>query len=115
LKSEMISLVLFSANPEPCLWYASFLESKFRSAWVSLLLPTIVGLYDTSNEPRPDEIAAAYRVMTKTAIDVVDELINQHILTENDEERAVPNQLVFTAIGLLSKSIIIYIREHIVF
>jgi hypothetical protein len=73
-------------------------------------------LWNLSNEPRPDETSVVYRFMSAVAksllevrglamVEIVDEVANLHLLKDqNDEERAIPNQLVFAAVGWLSKS-----------
>jgi hypothetical protein len=102
----------------PCvLWYAKFLEGRFRGSWTTLLRPALVGLNDMSNDPLPDEIGVVYRFMSVVAelllatkglemVGIVDELdIKLRLFKpQPDGERPIPNQLVFAAIGWLSRS-----------
>jgi len=109
---------------EACDWYASFLESKFRESWIPLLRPCLEGLNETRSGPYSGDLAIVYKFMKVVAetlmmneelalVDVVDALDNQQLLKSNDpsnengeqelpEERAVPNQLAFAALGWLS-------------
>ena len=97
-------------------WYAKFLESRYRGAWTTVIREALRDLWDFSNEPRPDEIGVVYRFMSIVAesllgirglamVDIVDQVANLRLLKDQrDGERAVPNQLVFAAVGWLSKS-----------
>jgi hypothetical protein len=96
-----------------CSWYCRFLQSKFRSHWHQLA-PALVGLDDTSTIPRPGDLVVVYNFVIAVAqllksrqelalVDIVDELDNENLLKpQPDEERAMPNQIVFAAFGWLS-------------
>lgn len=96
-----------------CSWYCRFLQSKFRSHW-HLLAPSLVGLYDASTTPTPGDLVVVYNFVITVAqllktrqqlalVDIVDELDNENLLKPQlDEERAMPNQIVFAAVGWLS-------------
>jgi hypothetical protein len=75
-------------------WYAKFLECRFKGAWTSTTREALKGLWDLSNEPRPNEIGVVYRFMAVVAkgflesgqglamIDIADELGNQGLLKD---------------------------------
>jgi hypothetical protein len=101
----------------PCVvWYAKFLECRYRGAWTTVTREALRNLGDGSNEPQPDEIGVVYRFMSVVAkslleirnlsmSDIVDQAHSLRLLKDQrDTERAVPNQLVFAAVGWLSKS-----------
>jgi hypothetical protein len=95
-------------------WYEDFLRAKFNSAWTTLLRPTLEGLNGNSPLLQRCDDPIIYRFMTRVAqqlsekkdvalTDFVDELSNEEgLLKEPDEDRSLPFQLVFAAIGWLS-------------
>jgi hypothetical protein len=96
-----------------CTWYVLFLESKFRNHW-HLLVPALKGLDNESTGPQTGDLVVVYDFIITVArllktrkdlalVEVVDELDNQDMLKPQlDEERAIPNQIVFAALGWLS-------------
>lgn len=101
-----------------CTWYTQYLLFQFRSQWHQLKT-ALAGLDEDSLYPQPGELGTVYDFMLivakllkdqkdLTLVDVVDELDNDNMLKPQlDEERAVPNQIVFAALGWLSKSSIV--------
>lgn len=97
-----------------CLWYSRYLRSKFHHHW-HLLVQALAGLEDNSTVPASGDLVVVYEfvlVVVKllkyrkdlALVDIVDELSNRNLLkTQLDEERAVPNQIVFAVVGWLSK------------
>jgi hypothetical protein len=95
------------------LWYAHYLRSKFNHHW-HLLTTALVGLNDHSTAPRPGDLVVVYKYVILVAtlfktrkdlalVEIVDELDNEGLLKpQMDEERAVPNQIVFATLGWLS-------------
>lgn len=99
---------------EACEWYLRFLELQFEKVWTTLLRPTLTGLNDAASAPLEADVAIIYHFMNVVAeslrqtpelalSDIVDGLANDGFLKETDEERSLPCQLVFTAIGWLSE------------
>lgn len=97
-----------------CDWYLGFLEFQFNQMWATLLRPTLAGLNDAAPTPMDGEMAIIYRFMNVVAeslrqtsqlalSDIVDKLANDFLLKETDEDRSLPCQLVFAAIGWLSE------------
>jgi uncharacterized membrane protein YqjE len=96
-----------------CVWYARFLRYKFNSHW-HLLAPVLVGIDDESTAPKRGDLVIVYKFVmtvarllkTQTSLalsEIVDELDNELQLKQQlDGERAIPNQLVFAAIGWLT-------------
>jgi len=96
-----------------CSWYTQYLHSKFYHHW-HLLAPALVGLEENSTQPRPGDLAIVYEFVITVAkllktrkdlalVEVVDELDNENQLKpQMDEERAIPNQIVFATLGWLS-------------
>jgi hypothetical protein len=88
---------------------------RFKETW-HLLAPSLVGLADNSSQPRPGELVIVYSFVLAVAllfstkknialVEIVDELDNNNLFKpQMDGERAKPNQIVFAAIGWLSKS-----------
>ena len=97
-----------------CTWYSRHLQLKFLQTW-HLLAPSLAGLENDSAEPRPGDLVIVYNFVLKVAeilstrpkvalVEFVDELNNENLLKPQlDEERAMPNQIVFAAVGWLSK------------
>jgi len=97
-------------------WYAKFLECRFRGAWTTSIREALRHVGNFTNEPLPDEIGVVYGFMSIVAksllesrhlsmIDIVDEAYNLRLLKDQiDGRREIPNQLVFAAVGWLSKS-----------
>ena len=124
-RNAFFALILGSSEDEAqkpwppskeCIWFASYLENKFRNSWTSLLCPCLVGLKTTITEPDPDEIARAYKFMALTAdllrskrqlalSQIPDAMDNppDRMLREQDDngQRLVPAQLAFAAVGWL--------------
>jgi len=103
-------------SPEIQLWYARYLEHKAVSAWVSLIQPAIVGIQSTVSARSPAEQAIVYRVLGIVAegsmqkqkdlslSDILDKLDSARLLKiQPDGERDIATQLVFSAVGWLSK------------
>ena len=98
-----------------CQWYSRHLQMRFRMIW-HLLAPSLQGLVDDSTEPRPGDLVIVYNFVLEVAlllskkknialVEFVDELDNNGMLkAQMDDERAKPNQIVFAALGWLSKS-----------
>ena len=98
---------------DSCLWYGRYLQSKFHHHW-HLLAPALVGLEDNSTTPASGDLVVVYSFVIKVAkllktrrnlalVEIVDELDNQNMLKpQMDEERAIPNQIVFATLGWLS-------------
>lgn len=97
-----------------CDWYLGFLELQFNEVWTALLRPTLAGLNDAAPVLMDGDMAIVYRFMNIVAeslrqtprlalSDIVDELANDGLLKETDEDRSLPCQLVFAAIGWLSE------------
>lgn len=96
-----------------CSWYTQYLQSKFIEHW-DLLALALVGLDDESRAPQRNDLVFVFEFMLKVAevlrtkracamTDIVDELGNNELLKDQlDEERAIPNQIVFAAIGWLT-------------
>jgi hypothetical protein len=96
-----------------CLWYGRYLQSKFYHHW-HLLAPALVGLEDNSVTPASGDLVKVYSFVIEVAkllktrrnlalVEIVDELDNQNMLKpQMDEERAIPNQIVFATLGWLS-------------
>lgn len=97
-----------------CAWYSKYLQTKFLQTW-HLLAPSLVGLEDGSTEPRSGDLVIVYKFVLEVAeilstrpnvalVEFVDELNNANLLKPQlDEERAMPNQIVFAVLGWLSK------------
>lgn len=95
-------------------WYCAYLQSKFKQHW-HLLAATLVGIDENSTVPRPGDLAVVYTFLLEIAkllkstpelalVTIVDELDNESLVKPQlDEERALPNQAVFAAIGWLSR------------
>jgi hypothetical protein len=98
---------------DSCLWYGRFLQSKFYRHW-RLLAPALVGVEDNSTTPASGDLVIVYSCLIEVAkllktrrnlalVEIVDELDNQNMLKpQMDEERAIPNQIVFATLGWLS-------------
>jgi hypothetical protein len=98
---------------DSCLWYGRYLQSKFYRHW-HLLGPALVGLEDNSTAPASGDLVHVYKFAIEVAkllktrrnlalVEIVDELDNQNMLKpQMDEERAIPNQIVFATLGWLS-------------
>lgn len=98
-----------------CAWYTAFLETKYRSHWEPLCR-ALKGLPDRSAAPQPGDLVTVYGFMIAVAellktkrnlalVEIVDYLDNNNLLKPQlDDQRATPNQMVFAAIGWLSKS-----------
>jgi hypothetical protein len=94
-------------------WYFHFLELKIREAWVPLFRPILKNINDYAYAPHDDDMAIGMRVLTAIALDlrtsgicliqIVDGLYNQDLLKENDVERSAACQMVFVALGWISK------------
>jgi hypothetical protein len=99
---------------DSCVWYTKFLEEKVRSHWQQLCR-ALKALPDQSVAPRKGELAAVYSFILAVAellktkrdlalVEVVDHLDNNDFLKPQlDDQRAIPNQMVFAAIGWLSR------------
>jgi hypothetical protein len=115
------SLILFIVGDQvikgslaaSCNWYSRYIESKFRHHW-HLLRPALKGLADDSLEPQTGDFVVVYDFVITVArlfktkgdlalVEIVDELDNRDMLKPQlDEERAIPNQIVFASLGWLS-------------
>lgn len=94
-------------------WYCAYLQSKFKQHW-HLLAATLVDIDGKSVTPKAGDLVAVYSFLLEIAkllkstpelalVTIVDELDNENLVKPQlDEERAVPNQAVFAAIGWLS-------------
>ena len=98
-----------------CCWYSVFLQSKFKLHW-HILAMSLDGLDDNSTAPSRGDLSVVYtfvheiaKMLKSTAnlalVTIVDELDNANLLKPQlDEERAIPNQAVWAAIGWISMS-----------
>jgi hypothetical protein len=105
--------VIKGSLADSCLWYGRYLQSKFCHHW-HLLVPALVGLEDNSTSPASGDFVIVYNFVIEVAkllktrrnlalVEIVDELDNRSMLKpQMDEERAIPNQIVFAALGWLS-------------
>jgi hypothetical protein len=119
VQQDLIDLIVANTFTEKgslkpcCQWYERYLQSKFKTHWHKLA-PALVGLEDNSMAPASGDLVIVYKFVITVAkmlqsrkdvalVDIVDELDNDNKLKPQlDEERAIPNQLVFAAIGWLS-------------
>jgi hypothetical protein len=107
--------VLKGSLSDSCAWFTEFLEGRYRIQWQPLCR-ALKGLPDQSAEPQRGEFAVAYKFVVAVAellktkrdlalVEIVDHLDNGGFLKPQlDDQRAIPNQIVFAAIGWLSKS-----------
>ncbi|MCJ1393043.1 hypothetical protein MMC18_005915 [Xylographa bjoerkii] len=119
ITAEYLNLVIIGDQEakgtllDACEWYVGFLEAKFDEVWTTLLRGTLVGLHIDSPYPQGEDLSIVYDFMIRVAhlleqhkelalTDVVDDLANHDLLKESDEERSLPKQLIFAAIGWLS-------------
>lgn len=96
-----------------CQWYTSFLESKIRESWVPLFQPVLINAHLASDTPSNKDLSWAFKMLTTmlavlekddlALIEVVDELYNVKILEEADPDRSQASQLIFAALGWISK------------
>jgi hypothetical protein len=105
--------VIKGSLADSCLWYGRYLQSKFYRHW-HLLGPALVGLEDNSTAPASGDLVHVYSFVIEVAkllktrrnlalVEIVDELDNKSMLKpQMDEERAIPNQVVFATLGWLS-------------
>ena len=94
-------------------WYSRYLQSRFIEHWHALV-KALVGLDDETEVPRPNDLIVVFDFVLRVAevlktrkscalTDIVDALDNDDVLKDQlDEERAIPNQIVFAAVGWLS-------------
>ena len=99
-------------------WYGKFLECRFRGAWTTVTREALRNLDPRCNVPQPGEIGTVYGFMSVVArlllevghrglaiSDISDQAANIRLFKDQkDAERAIPNQLVFAAVGWLSES-----------
>jgi hypothetical protein len=99
-------------------WYSKFLECRFKGAWTTVTRDALENLSPTVNVPQLGEIGTAYNFMSVVArlllkngykglaiSEIVDAADNLKLFKDQkDEERLNPTQLVFAAVGWLSKS-----------
>jgi hypothetical protein len=102
-----------------CQWQVSFLESQIKEAWIPLFRRVLKGVDTTGLKPSADELSITFRVLAamvkefrrddRALVQIVDELYNSGVLIETaepedfDYERNPANQMVFTALGLISE------------
>ena len=96
-----------------CQWYTLFLESKIRESWVPLFQPVLINAHLASDTPSNKDLSWAFKMLTTmlavlekddlALIEVVDELYNVKILEEADPDRSQASQLIFAALGWISK------------
>jgi hypothetical protein len=102
-----------------CQWQVSFLESQIKEAWIPLFRRVLKGVDTTGLKPSADELSITFRVLAamveefrrddRAPVQIVDELYNSGLLIEtaepedSDYERYPANQMVFTALGLISE------------
>jgi len=96
-----------------CSWYSQYLQSKFLDHWHALSA-ALVGLDEESKAPKNNEFIILFEFMRKVAeifktqsgcalTDIVDKLSNDGLLKDQlDDVRAIPNQVVFAAVGWLT-------------
>jgi hypothetical protein len=106
--------IIKGALATACVWYKCFLRYKFISHW-RLIAQALEGIDDTSTAPKPGDLVVVYKFAKTVAqllktesnlavSQIVDELDNQRQLKPQlDGERAIPNQLVFAAVGWSSQ------------
>jgi len=119
IKLQLVSLIVGDELPrgslkDSCAWYTNFLEERFISQWESLCC-ALKGLPDQPVTPQIGEIAIVYAFVIAVAellktkrdvalVEIVDHLDNSDFLKlQLDDQRAAPNQIVFAAIGWLSR------------
>jgi hypothetical protein len=111
---------------EAARWYLGFLRGRFRLCWNSLIDPSLKHLsgYDNISKDLTDEIVALISVQNeqivfkfltyvarnlitqeKFALDaIVEVLYNEDLLKEQvNGDRIIPEQLLFSSLGWLSK------------
>ena len=105
--------VIKGSLADSCLWYCRYLQSQFYRHW-HLLGPALDHLEDNSTTPASGDLVHVYSFVIEVAkllktrrnlalVEIVDELDNKKMLKpQMDEERAIPNQVVFATLGWLS-------------
>jgi hypothetical protein len=105
-----------------CQWQVGFLESQIKEAWIPLFRRVLEGVDPAGLKPSAYELSITFRVLAamvrefrrddRALVQIVDELYNSGVLIETDEsddsdyapyERSTANQIVFTALGLISE------------
>ena len=104
-----------------CQWQVGFLESQIKEAWIPLFRRVLKGVDTTGLKPSADELSITFQVLAamveefrrddRALVQIVDELYNSGVLIETAEsedsdyghERNPANQMVFTALGLISE------------
>lgn len=98
---------------DSCTWYTTFLETKYRSNW-QMLCSALKGLPNNAMAPQTGELTIVYQFVIAVAkllktkrnlalVEIVDHLDNNDIIkTQLDDQRAIPNQMVFATIGWLT-------------
>lgn len=101
-------------------WFTRFLEGRFRASWAPLIVPALAGLDTLSTEPQLDDLVIVYDFMSEVAHHllsaekpIIEEVVDKIDLdptrarkhaADPDKGRQVLSQLVFAAVGWLSKS-----------
>lgn len=101
-----------------CQWQVGFLESQIKEAWIPLFRRVLKGVDTTGLKPSADELSITFQVLAamveefrrddRALVQIVDELYNSGVLIEtaepedSDYERNPANQMVFTALGMIS-------------
>ncbi|KAN0114717.1 hypothetical protein V8E51_004261 [Hyaloscypha variabilis] len=104
-----------------CQWQVGFLESQIKEAWIPLFRRVLEGVDPAGLKPSAYELSITFRVLAamvrefrrddRALVQIVDELYNSGVLIETDEsddsdyapyERSTANQIVFTALGLIT-------------
>jgi hypothetical protein len=94
-------------------WYFHFLECKIKEAWAPLFHPILKNIDGYVYTPRDDDMAIGMQVLTAivlnlqqsdlSLIEIVDGLYNRYLLKEVDVDRSTACQMVFAALGWISK------------
>lgn len=118
---HLISLLVDNQPMTPslntaCEWYRQYLKNNIINYW-PLIQSALKGVKRSSKSPSREDFAIAISFVHEVAsqlvteekdialCEIVDELVNAKIFKpELDEDRIIPNQLVFTVIGWLRKS-----------
>jgi hypothetical protein len=106
-------------HPDPpalnlaCTWFLAFLEFKIIEAWNTLLAPVLANVNPKVTSPSRDDICFAFQFLEAVVsqldrkevalVEVVDAMYNRGLLHDTDDDRSKADQLVFAALGWISK------------
>jgi hypothetical protein len=100
-----------------CQWYRKYLKNNITNYW-PLIQSALNGVDEYSARPSPKEFEIVIKFVLEIArylvterelalTDIVDPLVNAEFFKpelDKDEDRIIPNQLVFAVMGWLRKS-----------